>query len=60
MKEEKVNDPAKLKKRKEGRALKTMGDMSLMLLSFDDAVSYFTESMKILKKVDDFLWMAGC
>lgn len=38
MKEEKVNDPAKLKKRKEGRALKTMGDMSLMLLSFDDAV----------------------
>lgn len=37
-----------------------MGDLSLMILCFDDAVTYYTESIKILKKAEDWLWVGGC
>lgn len=59
MKEERITDSSKMKKRKEGRALKMMGDYSLMMLSADDAMSYFSESQRVLKKVEDFLWLAS-
>ncbi|KAL4496503.1 hypothetical protein ABPG72_014733 [Tetrahymena utriculariae] len=60
MKEEKVTDSSKLKKRKEGRALKMMGDYCMMLLSFEDSISYYSDGIKILKKNEDYLWIASC
>lgn len=60
MKEDKITDSSKMKKRKEGRAIQMIGDLSILLLSFDDAYNYYLESSKLLKKVDDYLWLAGC
>lgn len=58
-KEDKINDVKQLKKRKQGRALKLMGDYSLMLLDWQDAYNYYQQSQEILKKNEDYLWLGG-
>ncbi|KAL4469377.1 hypothetical protein ABPG72_003884 [Tetrahymena utriculariae] len=52
MKEEKVTDSSKLKKIKEGRALKMMGDYCMMLLSFEDAIGYYSDVTPL--SINDF------
>jgi hypothetical protein len=41
MKEDKLHDQAKLKKRKLGRQLKVMGDFALLVSSPKDALTYY-------------------
>lgn len=41
MKEEKISDQSKLKKRKQGRQIKIMGDLALMINDPFDAIEYY-------------------
>lgn len=54
-----MTDAAKIKKRKQGRCLKIMGDLSLMINCFNDALGYYNQSVEILKSNYDFLWYAS-
>lgn len=53
MREEKISDQSKLKKRRLGRQYKVMGDLSLLILSTTDALNYYKSALEILKKNDD-------
>lgn len=59
MREEKINDPSKLKKRKQGRQYKVMGDFALMVSSLTDALDYYKTALDILTKSSDYLWIAS-
>ncbi|CAD8088333.1 unnamed protein product [Paramecium sonneborni] len=56
MKEEKINDQSKLKKRKQGRQMKIMGDLALMVNDSQDAIEYYKQALDILNKNNDYLW----
>ncbi|CAD8075128.1 unnamed protein product [Paramecium sonneborni] len=56
MKEEKLNDQSKLKKRKQGRQVKIMGDFALMVNDPQDAIEYYKQAFDILNKNNDYLW----
>ena len=55
VKEEKISDSTKLKKRKQGRSLKVMGDYALLLGCTKDATTYYNQALEILKPSDN-LW----
>ncbi|CAD8176333.1 unnamed protein product [Paramecium octaurelia] len=56
MKEEKISDQSKLKKRKQGRQIKIMGDLALMINDPLDAIEYYKQALDNLNKNNDYLW----
>jgi len=56
-KEEVPKDHAKVKKKKQGRALKICGDLALLLGCWNDAETYYTKAHKHLDANDDFVWL---
>ena len=56
-KEEIIDDPSKIKKRKQGRSLKVRGDLALILGGFRDAFGYYNQAFDILKPSEDNLWI---
>ncbi|CAD8164903.1 unnamed protein product [Paramecium pentaurelia] len=56
MKEEKITDQSKLKKRKQGRQIKIMGDFALMINDPQDAIDYYKQALENLNKNNDYLW----
>lgn len=56
VKEDKISDSSRLKKRKAGRSLKVMGDYALMLGCTKDASAYYNQAIEILKPSGDNLW----
>ncbi|CAK74623.1 unnamed protein product (macronuclear) [Paramecium tetraurelia] len=56
MKEEKISDQSKLKKRKQGRQIKIMGDLALMINDPQDAIDYYKQALDNLNKNNDYLW----
>ncbi|CAK79338.1 unnamed protein product (macronuclear) [Paramecium tetraurelia] len=56
MKEEKISDQSKLKKRKQGRQIKIMGDLALMINDPFDAIEYYKQALDNLNKNNDYLW----
>ena len=56
-KEEVPKDSSKVKKKKQGRALKICGDLALILGCWNDAEAYYNRAHKQLDTNDDFVWL---